>query len=617
MVPPRHTAVVLLPFFLAFAACAPAEPDPTDPGAARDCEALLADWDAEQSTPEPDAVPVVLDASALHDGLNGRTRAAIDGDPSTVESLDVGASLVLRLDEPERVRALRYVPAAGRAAVTDFRVYVSPTPDCWGEPAAVGRFDGSDVAQEVTVGGRAGRFLRFDVVGASEGSTRAGIGDLVLVVGARVISSPEPRAIVGVAWQYQTQVSLPGNEALAFEVATGPTAMTVDDHGIVRWTPAAGDEGTHDVVLRTTRGPAELEQSFTLTVAGLRTVGSASVPAGGGTVVVDTSSGGMGPTEVEVTVDDASAPAGTVEIMAVDGETAGGPTELRPLGVPFVVDSDLPDGTRIHVRVDLRGVAGLPADHPEDSVFVTTYPRNYLADGPGAVNAFGFLPMQKAPAEASWDTEAGKHEVFQVNEGESVVYTTDEFTIIYMLDMGDSTEMAMSHLRRIGNHVVAAREYFAGHGCTPRPNQPVIIHALSGAVGQVDQTALVLELDKNHVDGDPDTSVRSTVAHELFHVYQIAALDGGSYPLSEFWWIEGTAAYMEDEVFDTNDWLNFYGPFDGSNLPAGSGGPVELLQLDGLHEVAQGPARLQRLRHDPRLRGDGRGARGSFERGRW
>lgn len=529
-----------------------------------DCDTLLTEWDAEHGTPTAGTTPVVLSQDAVRDGVSGMGRPVVDGDPATSEFVDVGGSVVLRLDEPRFLQAIRYTPASGEAAITDFNVYLSPSMDCWGEPAASGAFDGSDFAQEVGIDGRAARFVRIEVLGATGGAGKAAISELSFVVGAEVTSVPDPNAIVGVPWKYDTAVSIPGTDPLVRTLDMAPAGMSVDDDGVVSWTPQAGDEGSHEVVLRITRGPAEVGQSFTVIVAGVRVVGTGSTPSGGGTTTIDTSMGGMGPSMIEVTVDDPGAPAGSVEVLVVEGETAEGPPELRALGTPFMIDTDLPDGTVLHVRIPLAGIPGLPATNPEDSVFVTAYPRNYLADGPGFSNLFGFWDTVKDVGAVLWDIVAGDPGVYQINEGTSVVYEVEEFKITYMLDMGEDTGDAMDALRRVGRHVVDSREYFVGEGCDMRANQPVIIHGLSGAVGQVDQTALILELDKNHVNTDDDLSVRSTVAHELFHVFQIAALGGGFYPLSEFWWIEGNAAYMEDEVFDTNDWLTFYGPYDAT-----------------------------------------------------
>ena len=563
LIPYAPAILLALSLPLVSVGCHPDDPEPNPEPAPVDCATLLADWDVEHGAPVPSGASVILDPGAVRDPDIGVVRAIADGNSSTGEIVDVGSSVILRLDEPRFLDAIRYSGLTGEAAVTDFQIYLSPSTECWGEPVASGSFDGTDGTQEVAIDGRAARYVRLEVLGATGGASAAAIGELSMMVGASVTSTPDPNAVVGVPWRYNVDVMVPGTETLTYTLVSAPAAMAVDDaDGVVSWTPAVGDEGAHDVVLRIIRGPAEVEQRFSVTVAGVRRVGGGTVPAGGGTVVVDTSMEGMGPMSIEVTVDDPAAPAGMVEILVVEGETAAGPVELTALGRPFTINTDLPPGTSLRVRIPLAGIPGLPAMNPEDSVFVTAYPRNVLADGPGFSNLFGFWDVIKEAGAVVWDVIVGDPGVYQINEGVSVVYEIEEFKITYMLDMGEDTAAAMASLRRVGEHVVASREYFVGEGCRIRANQPVIIHALSGAVGMVDQVGLVLELDKNHVTTDDDLSVRSTVAHELFHVFQIDALGGGSYPLSEFWWIEGTAAYMEDEVFDTDDWQNFYGPFD-------------------------------------------------------
>ncbi len=563
---------------LIIAGCNPADPtEPDGPGPdspdAPSCEELLDAWDTNMGEPDPDATPLLLGPGMLRDVGRNEVRALADGEESSSEVVEVGSSIVLAASEARFVHAVRYTPRADEAPLTDFEIYLSPSPDCWGEPVATGRFDGSHFAQEVAIASpRRSAYIRIDVLGGDGGADRVGIAELGILVDAEFESEPDPSAIAGVEWRYRIAADLPGHEPILYEVLEGPGDMVVDDAGLVSWLPDDGDAGSHDVTLRATRGETTLDQAFTLDVSGRQLVGTASTPAGGGEVVIDTSSeSSMGASEVVVTVEDADAPAGTVEIHAVEpaDEAPEDDDVLTPIGVPFMIDTDLPDGTVITVRIPFASIPGLPTDDPGQSVYFAAYPQESVAHGHEPSGRWGWWEAIKDAVSASWSWVVGEDpEVFQINEGVSITYTIDEFEITYMMGSTDTEAAVMNQLMWVGSQLVSARQHFAGRGCRPRSDQTVVIKPLKGPVGRVNFGSLLFEIDKGHLDGDPRTSVQATIAHELLHTYQLDRA-GGTVPGDEFWWVEGTAAFSEDEVFDTNDWDTFYGPWQHRHSSVG------------------------------------------------
>jgi hypothetical protein len=73
-----------------------------------------------------------------------------------------------------------------------------------------------------------------------------------------------------------------------------------------------------------------------------------------------------------------------------------------------------------------------------------------------------------------------------------------------------------------------------------------------------------IRLNLNYSHGWSDTTLSVTIAHEFNHASQFSYSNG---PVSEFWWDENTAAYMEDIVYDSlNDYLRYFKP-DGTDDP--------------------------------------------------
>lgn len=86
-----------------------------------------------------------------------------------------------------------------------------------------------------------------------------------------IVSEPSTRGDEGQPYAYDVDADDPEGAAVAFALTAAPNGMTIDPAtGVVSWTPADGDAGSHDVVVRAS-DPAGLAtfQSFTIDVASL------------------------------------------------------------------------------------------------------------------------------------------------------------------------------------------------------------------------------------------------------------------------------------------------------------------------------------------------------------
>jgi hypothetical protein len=83
-----------------------------------------------------------------------------------------------------------------------------------------------------------------------------------------IVSSPVTETLVELPYTYQVEVTDPDDTEFTYVLDQAPTGMAIDAQtGEVSWTPAAGQEGDHDVVV-VVRDVllAEDAQAYTLTV---------------------------------------------------------------------------------------------------------------------------------------------------------------------------------------------------------------------------------------------------------------------------------------------------------------------------------------------------------------
>jgi RHS repeat-associated protein len=81
-------------------------------------------------------------------------------------------------------------------------------------------------------------------------------------------TAPRTRADAGDPYAYDADAEDPDGDTLTYALVRGPAGMTVDSvTGLVAWTPAASDQGSHQVVIRAADGlGGSATQSFTLEV---------------------------------------------------------------------------------------------------------------------------------------------------------------------------------------------------------------------------------------------------------------------------------------------------------------------------------------------------------------
>jgi RHS repeat-associated protein len=83
-----------------------------------------------------------------------------------------------------------------------------------------------------------------------------------------ITSQPFGPAVVGRPYQYSFRAQDPDNDPLTFRLVTSPTGMTIHAQiGVVNWTPASGQVGTHRVVIEVSDGRGGIaRQTFDLPV---------------------------------------------------------------------------------------------------------------------------------------------------------------------------------------------------------------------------------------------------------------------------------------------------------------------------------------------------------------
>ncbi|MDB4897805.1 MAG: hypothetical protein JWN15_4067 [Firmicutes bacterium] len=175
--------------------------------------------------------------------------------------------------------------------------------------------------------------------------------------------------------------------------------------------------------------------------------------------------------------------------------------------------------------------------------------------GPAADAARSLLGGIGALAELTYTTPAGHFAVHYYNSG------TDTSTLAYAQELGGYFEQSWS--------------YYSGHGYS-LPSSPFKVYVKdlgTGLYGVAYSGGIFsdpyIEVNKNFAWAPPNNdpagtakgAMKVTAAHEFFHQVQYATLSGPS-RAGESWWLESTATFMEDEVFDyVNDYYNYLPTF--------------------------------------------------------
>jgi len=79
-------------------------------------------------------------------------------------------------------------------------------------------------------------------------------------------SNPRELIAIGKAYRYRPTASDPENSPLHFSLMQGPTGMTLTAEGMVMWTPAPLQLGSHSVTVRVSDGAHDVDQAFDLQV---------------------------------------------------------------------------------------------------------------------------------------------------------------------------------------------------------------------------------------------------------------------------------------------------------------------------------------------------------------
>ncbi|HEV3341679.1 MAG TPA: putative Ig domain-containing protein, partial [Pirellulales bacterium] len=82
-----------------------------------------------------------------------------------------------------------------------------------------------------------------------------------------ITSTPPPSVGLGHRYLYAVQAADPDGDPLTYVLANGPAGMTIDNQGIVRWTPTSNQFGPNSVIVRVEDGRGGIaDQPFTVTV---------------------------------------------------------------------------------------------------------------------------------------------------------------------------------------------------------------------------------------------------------------------------------------------------------------------------------------------------------------
>lgn len=81
-----------------------------------------------------------------------------------------------------------------------------------------------------------------------------------------ITSTPDTTAPEDALYEYTLLATDEEGEQVNFALSTGPTQMSIDSTGTIRWTPTQADTGRHDVVIQASDSSSSVSQSFSLRV---------------------------------------------------------------------------------------------------------------------------------------------------------------------------------------------------------------------------------------------------------------------------------------------------------------------------------------------------------------
>jgi RHS repeat-associated protein len=193
-----------------------------------------------------------------------------------------------------------------------------------------------------------------------------GVGDVTTLPGAPqsnnapyFTSAPVTSGALGQPYQYFATAVDPDGDALAFQLANGPSGMSISASGLLAW--ASPITGSYAVTLRVSDGHDAVEQSFTLTIGQVMpldlnlAVAPQFVGEGDQVTITVATTGGSGTVAKTLTVDGANVPldangqahiaahgAGSHAVVAKATDNRGSLTRTSAFGVSVAGDTTPP-----------------------------------------------------------------------------------------------------------------------------------------------------------------------------------------------------------------------------------------------------------------------------------
>ncbi len=148
-----------------------------------------------------------------------------------------------------------------------------------------------------------------------------------------ITSTPATEALAEYQYTYQVIATDADGDALTFGLAAAPTGMSIDDNGLVSWTPAAEQVGSHTVEVYAGDGTGRAVQTYQLRVEEASAelgvhiaLDPPTLEPGESATLTVTTSGAAGGASVEATLDGDPLPLDDLGQAVIDAPAIGGHT---------------------------------------------------------------------------------------------------------------------------------------------------------------------------------------------------------------------------------------------------------------------------------------------------
>ncbi|MBI3301953.1 MAG: putative Ig domain-containing protein, partial [Deltaproteobacteria bacterium] len=133
--------------------------------------------------------------------------------------------------------------------------------------------NGASVLEFIVAGSYIEPQFRINEGAGRRGNNKAAFGpgispcDPTANLPPQITSAPPITASTGVTYTYQVQAVDPNNDPLTFSLTSAPTGMTINNSGLINWTPADAQTGNFPVTVQVSDGRGgTAQQSFTINV---------------------------------------------------------------------------------------------------------------------------------------------------------------------------------------------------------------------------------------------------------------------------------------------------------------------------------------------------------------